>query len=86
VRKAGDKVTFVRVGITGLAAKAFRALTVEKLLEGTAGSTADVQKASAVVADTVDANSDLHASSGYRHQMAKVYTARALTQALSRAS
>jgi len=28
----------------------------------------------------------LHASASYRQQMAKVYTARALTQALSRAS
>jgi carbon-monoxide dehydrogenase medium subunit len=86
VRKASGKVTFVRLGITGLAAKAFRASAVENLLEGTAGSATDVQKAAAVVADGVDANSDLHASSGYRHQMAKVYTARALTQALSRAS
>ena len=86
VRKASGKVTFVRVGITGLAAKAYRASAVEKLLEGTAGAPVDVQKAAAVAADGVDASSDLHASSGYRHQMAKVYTARALTQALSRAS
>ncbi|HXA07073.1 MAG TPA: hypothetical protein VNY30_19635, partial [Bryobacteraceae bacterium] len=86
VRKASGKVTFVRVGITGLAAKAYRASAVEKLLEGTGGAPADVQKAAAVAADGVDANSDLHASSGYRHQMATVYTARALTQALSRAS
>jgi len=86
VRRSGGKVAFVRVGITGLAAKAFRASAVEKLLEGTAGSAADVQKAAAVVADGVDANSDLYASAGYRAQMAKVHTARALTQALSRAS
>ncbi|HUJ20895.1 MAG TPA: xanthine dehydrogenase family protein subunit M [Bryobacteraceae bacterium] len=86
VRRSGGKIAFVRVGITGLAAKAFRASAVEKLLEGTAGSAADVQKAAAVVADGVDANSDLYASAGYRAQMAKVHTARALTQALSRAS
>ena len=72
--------------ITGLAAKAFRATGVEKLLEGTAGSDADVKKAAAVVADGVDANTDLYASAAYRRQMAKVFTARALTQALSRAS
>ena len=86
VRKSGGKVAFVRVGVTGLAAKAFRATGVEKLLEGTTGSAADVQKAAAVVSDGADANSDLHASASYRQQMAKVYTARALTQALSRAS
>ena len=86
VRKSGGKVTFARVGITGLAAKAFRSTAVEKLLEATAGSAADIQKAAAVVSDNVDANSDLHASADYRRQMARVYTARALAQALSRTS
>jgi carbon-monoxide dehydrogenase medium subunit len=86
LRKSGGKVTFIRVGMTGVAAKAFRVTTVERLLEGTAGSTTDVQKAAAAAADGVDANSDLYASAAYRLQMSKVYTARALTQALSRAS
>ncbi|HKW99597.1 MAG TPA: xanthine dehydrogenase family protein subunit M [Bryobacteraceae bacterium] len=86
VRRSGGKVSFVRVGITGLAGKAYRAANVEKLLEGTAGSSADIQKAAAVVADGVDANSDLHASADYRRHMAQVYTARALSQAVSRAS
>jgi carbon-monoxide dehydrogenase medium subunit len=86
VRRSGGNISFVRVGITGLAGKAFRAGAVEKLLDGSAGSAADILKAAAVVADGGDANSDLHASAGYRRQMAKVYTARALTQALSRAS
>jgi carbon-monoxide dehydrogenase medium subunit len=85
-RKSGGKVTFARVGITGLAAKAFRSTAVEKLLEATAGSAADIQKAAAVVSAGVDANSDLNASADYRLQMARVYTARALTQALSRTS
>jgi len=85
VRKSAGKVTFVRVGITGLAGKAFRATKVEKLLEGTSGSAADIQKAAAQAAEGVDANTDLHASADYRRQMTKVFTARALTQALSRA-
>jgi len=84
VAKSGGKVAMARVGITGLAAKAYRATNVEKLLEGTAGSAEDVRKAAAVVADGVDANSDLHASADYRRHMAQVYTARALTVALSR--
>ena len=86
VRKSGGKVSFVQVGITGLAGKAFRATGVEKLLSGAAGSAADVQKAATAAADGVDANTDLHASAPYRRQMAKVYMARALTQALARAS
>ena len=86
VRKLGGKVAFVRVGITGLAAKAFRATPVETALEGTGGTPADVERAAANVSEGTDANSDLHASAFYRRQMAKVYTARALKQALSRAS
>jgi aerobic carbon-monoxide dehydrogenase medium subunit len=84
VAKSGGEVTWARVGITGLAGKAYRAANVEKLLEGTAGSAADVRKAAAAVADGVDANSDLHASADYRRHVAQVYTARALTVALSR--
>lgn len=86
IRQAGGTINFARIGVTGLAPKAYRATNVEKLLEGTAGSTADIQKAAAVVSDGVDANSDLHASADYRRHMARVYTARAIQQALSRAS
>jgi len=73
---------FARVGVTGVAGKAYRAANVEKILL----ESRDVQKAAAAVADGVDANSDIYASSDYRKQMARVYTAKALTQALSRAS
>ena len=86
IRQAGGNINFARIGVTGLAPKAYRAANVEKLIEGTAGSTADIQKAAAVVSDGVDANSDLHASADYRRHMARVYTARAIRQALSRAA
>ena len=84
VRKAGGKVTMARVGVTGLSGKPYRAASVEKALEGTAGSASDIQKAAASVADGVDANSDLHASADYRKHLARIYTMRALTLALSR--
>ncbi len=86
VAKAGGQISLVRVGVTGLAAKAYRAANVETLLAGKAGSADDIRKASAVVADGVDANSDLYASADYRAHMARVYTARALAAAVSRAS
>jgi len=84
VKKSGGKVTMARVGVTGLSGKPYRANGVEKALEGTAGSAADVQKAAAIVAEGVDANSDLHASADYRKHLARIYTMRALTVALSR--
>jgi carbon-monoxide dehydrogenase medium subunit len=86
VKKSGGKVAMARVGVTGLSSKSYRAVNVEKALEGTAGSLADIQKAAAAVADGVDANSDLNASPDYRKQLARVHTARALAAALSRTS
>ena len=73
---------FARIGVTGLAGKAYRAKSAEKIMQ----ETADIAKASAAVTDGVDANSDLFASADYRRHLAQVYTARALKQALSRSS
>jgi carbon-monoxide dehydrogenase medium subunit len=84
VKKSGGKVTMARVGVTGLSGKPYRAANVEKALEATAGSPSDVQKAAALVAEGIDANSDLHASADYRKHLAGIYTMRALTVALSR--
>jgi aerobic carbon-monoxide dehydrogenase medium subunit len=84
VKKSGGKVTMARVGVTGLSGKPYRAAGVEKALEGTAGSASDVQKAAMSVAEGVEPNSDLHASGDYRKHLARIYTMRALTVALSR--
>jgi carbon-monoxide dehydrogenase medium subunit len=86
IARAGGKITLARVGVTGLASKAYRASNVEKLLEGAAGTEEDIRKAAAVIADGVEANADLFASADYRAHMAQVYAARAITAALSRSS
>jgi len=84
VRKSGGKISMARIGVTGLSNRAFRAAAAEKALEGKAGTAAEVQAAAALVAQGVEANSDLHASAEYRSHLAVVYAARALTAALSR--
>ncbi len=38
IRKSGGKIAMARVGVTGLSGKPYRAIEVEKALEGTAGS------------------------------------------------
>lgn len=77
VRKGGA----ARVGVTGLAAKAYRATTVEAALQGGA----DAGQAAATIADGVEANSDLYATADYRKHLARVHGARAIAAALSRA-
>jgi carbon-monoxide dehydrogenase medium subunit len=86
IQRSGGKITLARIGVTGLAPRPFRAANAEKLLEGTAGAEADIQRAAAVVGEGEEANSDLHASASYRRHLAHIYAARALTLALKRAS
>jgi carbon-monoxide dehydrogenase medium subunit len=86
IRRSGGLIAMARIGVTGLGGKAYRALNVESLLEGKAGSEQEIRAAAAVVADGVEANADLHASAEYRKQMARVYAARAIRTALSRAA
>lgn len=86
IAKSGGKITFVRLGVTGLSNRAYRATAAEKSLEGTAGTEADINAAAALIADGIDSNSDLHASAEYRKHLATVYAGRAIRVALGRAS
>jgi aerobic carbon-monoxide dehydrogenase medium subunit len=84
LRRSGGKIAMARIGVTGLSNRSYRATAAEKALEGKAGSAAEIQNAAALVAEGVDANSDLHASADYRRHLATVYAARALLAALAR--
>ncbi|MEO8097192.1 MAG: xanthine dehydrogenase family protein subunit M [Acidobacteriota bacterium] len=84
LRKAGGKIAMARIGVTGLSNRAYRATAAEKALEGTSGSDAEIQAASALVIQGIDANSDLHASADYRKHLATVYAFRAIKAALGR--
>ncbi len=86
LRIQSGKVAMARIGVTGLGPRAFRALEAERALEGAGATAAAMQQASAVVANGIAANSDLHASAEYRAHLARVYANRALMAALARAS
>jgi aerobic carbon-monoxide dehydrogenase medium subunit len=73
------------IGITGVAAKAFRARGVEQALQGQAIDEAAITAAAEHASDGVEALSDLHASGDYRLALTRVYTKRALLRALTRA-
>jgi aerobic carbon-monoxide dehydrogenase medium subunit len=74
-----------RVGITGVAAKSFRARSVEQGLEGKGLDDATISAAAEHASDGIDPLSDLHASGEYRLALTRVYTKRALLRALTRA-
>jgi aerobic carbon-monoxide dehydrogenase medium subunit len=82
IKKSGSKISLARIGVTGMAPRAFRATEAEKILE----SSGDIAKAAAAVAHGQEANADLYASADYRRHLARVWAERALTVALSRAS
>lgn len=73
------------VGITGVDNKAFRASATETALQGQAATEAAISQAAAQAADGADALEDIHASAEYRLHLARVYTKRALLQAVERA-
>ena len=83
VVQAADKT--VRVGINGVAAKAYRATGVETKLAGRVLSGELLAAAALKAAARIDPLSDLHCSADYRVHLAQVNTRRALELAVSRA-
>jgi carbon-monoxide dehydrogenase medium subunit len=75
----------VRVGVTGVAATAYRATAVEQALAGqTAPNGEAIARAAAHAADGIDPLGDIHASQEFRAHLAEVNTRRAVEQALAR--
>ncbi len=72
----------VRVGVTGVAPKPYRATAVEEAL-GPARSAEAIALAASHAADGIEPLQDLHATSEYRAHLARVNTRRALTRALT---
>jgi len=79
------KAKTVHIGITGVAAKPYRASAVEVALQGRVLTPDAIAEASAKAAEGVEALNDIHASAEYRAHLAQVNTRRALEIALSRA-
>jgi carbon-monoxide dehydrogenase medium subunit len=84
-RDASGACQSSRVGVTGVAAKAYRAKGVESALDGSALEAETIAAASQHAADGIDANEDLYASADYRRHLARIYTRRAIEAAASRA-
>ena len=81
----GSRCRRARVGVTGVASKAYRATAVEKALENQPLDAKRIAAAAARAAEGVEPRTDMHASARYRAAMAQVFAKRALTRALERA-
>jgi len=75
----------LRVGVTGVAARPYRAAAVEQALRGRRQPSPEaIEQAAAHAADGVDPLSDIHASAEFRAHLASVNTRRAIRRALDR--
>jgi carbon-monoxide dehydrogenase medium subunit len=73
-----------RVGISGVAAKPYRATAVETALQGKELTEENIREAAAKAAEGVESLNDIHASAEFRAHLAQVNTRRALEKALNR--
>ena len=75
----------IRIGVTGVAATAYRAAAAEQVLAGQSSPSAEtIALAAARAADGVDPLSDIHASAEFRAHLARVNTRRAIEKGLAR--
>ena len=74
----------VRVGVTGVARKAFRATGVEDALRGKALTSANIAAAADKADEGIETLNDIHASAEFRAHLTQVNTRRALERAATR--
>lgn len=79
-----EAIRDARIALFGVAPTAVRARAVEAVLQGQKPDANVSQGAGALLSDTLDPPSDIHASSAYRKRVAAVLTARALERAVRR--
>ena len=81
VRKNGDTVEDVRVGLTNVASVPLRAHAVEDSLRGQPANAESIARAAEQAAEGTDPPADLNASSDYKRHLARVLCRRALETA-----
>jgi carbon-monoxide dehydrogenase medium subunit len=83
ITRANGRCTRARIGITGIAQKAYRASAVEQAIEGRSLTQTEIAAAAAKASDGVDALGDIHASADYRKDLARIYARRAIEAAIA---
>jgi carbon-monoxide dehydrogenase medium subunit len=85
VTLSNGAIASARIGVTGVATKAYRPTAVEQALAGKPVDEEAVKAAVQTVADGIDVQGDIHASPEYRAHLARVLTRRAVMDAARRA-
>jgi len=85
VTLANGNVEAVSVAIFGCGATPVNATAAARALEGRPPTPAAIAEAAQAAAATLEPHDDLHATADYRRRVARTLTARALTDAVSRA-
>jgi carbon-monoxide dehydrogenase medium subunit len=86
VRLEGGRVRSLGVGITGAGTQPVRATAVERALTGEAPTEEAISRAAGSAAEGIDLLGDIHGSVGYRAAMTRVFTRRAIQEAVRRAT
>ena len=85
VTVSGSVCQRVRIGITGAGPRAIRAKEAEAALEGKDPTESNLAEATQRASQGIDFLSDIHASEEYRAHLTRVFTRRALEEAIGRA-
>jgi aerobic carbon-monoxide dehydrogenase medium subunit len=81
VRKEGDTISDVRVGLTNMGSVPLRAHAVEEALRGQSATADSIARAAEQAAEGTTPPADLNASAEYKRHLARVLTRRALETA-----
>ena len=76
-----DRCEEISIGVTGVTDRAYRAVGVERALQGKRLEPKAIEAAASVVVKGVDVMGNIHGSAEYRGQVARVYVARAIAAA-----
>lgn len=82
----GGRISRLGVGITGAGVQPLRATAVERVLNGQTPEPEGIARAAEEAAEGIEPLDDIHGSAAYRAAMTRVYTRRAIEEAVRRAT
>jgi len=85
VEMDGDRISRIRIGMSGVGATPLRATAAERALTGTAADPGAIRAAADAAAEALSPAADVHAGAETRRDLARAYLRRGIDLALARA-